>query len=214
MERVFAQMGFFVVGVLVVCGVLLPVVPTVAFTFDVHPHQEECFFEDVQLNAVLSMEFQVIKGGFLDIDVHVFAPSMLLIYQRDRETEGQFSTHAQEAGEYRFCFSNRMSTLTPKVVSLVTDVKNPDVEQNKPSLKEHLSPLDAALNQLQAGVEHVKSEQSAMRLREEAHRNTSESTNTRVLWWSIFEAVCLVVISVWQVWSIRKFFEVKRHGSV
>lgn len=38
----------------------------------------------------------------------------------------------------------------------------------------------------------------------------NESTNARVLWWSIFEALVLVAMSAWQVYYLRRFFEVKR----
>ena len=36
-------------------------------------------------------------------------------------------------------------------------------------------------------------------MRERTHRNTSESTNARVLWWSLIEAAALVAMSVLQV---------------
>ncbi|GAM19236.1 hypothetical protein SAMD00019534_024110, partial [Acytostelium subglobosum LB1] len=41
-------------------------------------------------------------------------------------------------------------------------------------------------------------------------KKASESTNSRVLWWSIFEAFILVVMSLWQIYYLRRFFEVKR----
>jgi hypothetical protein len=46
-------------------------------------------------------------------------------------------------------------------------------------------------------------------MRERSHRNTSESTNARVLWWSILEAVVLVLLAVFQVFYLRQFFEQK-----
>ncbi|KAJ3334290.1 p24 complex component [Gonapodya sp. JEL0774] len=38
----------------------------------------------------------------------------------------------------------------------------------------------------------------------------AESTNTRVLVWSLAETALLVSVCVWQVWYLRRFFEVKR----
>eukprot|EP00041_Stephanoeca_diplocostata_P032065 m.1016190 g.1016190 ORF g.1016190 m.1016190 type:complete len:64 (-) comp24078_c0_seq9:3015-3206(-) len=35
------------------------------------------------------------------------------------------------------------------------------------------------------------------------------STNSRVVWWSFFEAVVLVVMSVGQVYYLNRFFEVR-----
>lgn len=37
-----------------------------------------------------------------------------------------------------------------------------------------------------------------------------EDTNTRVLWWSIFQVVVLVSVSVFQVIYLRRFVDVKR----
>lgn len=47
-------------------------------------------------------------------------------------------------------------------------------------------------------------------LRERVHRNTAESTNARVKWWSVFQLGVLVVNCVFQVFYLKRFFEVKR----
>jgi len=168
--------------------------------------RKSVFFEDLEISDLITVEYQVIKGGFLDVDVNIYSPMGNVLYARERDTEGRFSWHAAEKGEHKLCFSNRMSTLTPKVVSLVTTRAQ---KETQPA-SAHLTPLEDAFRTLQAGVEHVKSEQHAFRLREQAHRNTSESTNASVLWCTFLEALVLIAISLWQVYNIRNFFEVKR----
>lgn len=37
----------------------------------IEPHEEECFFERAQQGSKLGLMFEVIEGGFLDIDVKV-----------------------------------------------------------------------------------------------------------------------------------------------
>lgn len=54
----------------------------------------------------------------------------------------------------------------------------------------------------------VKDEQSFIVLRERVHRNTAESTNARVKWWSIFQLAVLIGEGVFQVWWLKRFFEV------
>lgn len=56
----------------------------------------------------------------------------------------------------------------------------------------------------------VKDEQSYIVLRERTHRNTAESTNSRVKWWNLFVIGVVIGESVFQVWWLRRFFEVKR----
>ena len=48
-------------------------------------------------------------------------------------------------------------------------------------------------------------------MREEQHRSTVANTNSKVLWWTCFEAVILVGMACWQILYIRTFFEVKRY---
>lgn len=58
-------------------------------------------------------------------------------------------------------------------------------------------------------LDQVKDEQSYLVLRERTHRNTAESTNTRVKWWSVFQLGTVVGVGLFQVWWLRRFFEVK-----
>jgi len=55
----------------------------------------------------------------------------------------------------------------------------------------------------------VKDEQSYIIVRERTHRNTAESTNARVKWWSIFQLGVLIGEGVFQVWWLKRFFEVR-----
>jgi p24 family protein beta-1 len=57
-------------------------------------------------------------------------------------------------------------------------------------------------------VAQVKDEQQYIVVRERTHRNTAESTNSRVKWWSIFQMLVLVGEGIFQVWWLKRFFEV------
>lgn len=52
----------------------------------------------------------------------------------------------------------------------------------------------------------VKDEQGYIVVRERTHRNTAESTNARVKWWSIFQLGVLLGEGVFQVWWLKRFF--------
>eukprot|EP01112_Ceratiomyxa_fruticulosa_P014170 TRINITY_DN403_c0_g1_i2.p1 TRINITY_DN403_c0_g1~~TRINITY_DN403_c0_g1_i2.p1 ORF type:complete len:207 (+),score=42.19 TRINITY_DN403_c0_g1_i2:192-812(+) len=184
------------------------VIPSHSFMTTVDATKEECFYEDIPQGAPVNVMFQVISGGFLDIDLRIQAPDQRIIYEGTRESEGKYTFNTYSAGVYSFCFSNRMSTLTPKVVSFLITVDG-GVRRDI-AKKADFTPLEASINQLSEAISAVVAEQEYMRLREMAHRNTSESTNARVMWWSIFEALMLVAMSVWQVYYLRRFFEVKR----
>ena len=62
----------------------------------------------------IGLTFEVIEGGFLDIDVRVLGPEQEEIITRERESNGKITFAAAKTGAYHYCFSNKMSTMTPK----------------------------------------------------------------------------------------------------
>ena len=64
------------------------------------------------------------------------------------------------------------------------------------------------MRQLSELLAQVKDEQSYIVVRERTHRNTAESTNGRVKWWSIFQLGVLIGEGIFQVWWLKRFFEV------
>lgn len=64
----------------------------------------------------------MIEGGFLDIDVRVTGPDHEEIISRERESNGKITFAAAKMGAYTYCFSNKMSTMTPKGVMFSMDI--------------------------------------------------------------------------------------------
>eukprot|EP01120_Amphizonella_sp_Union-15-10_P015470 TRINITY_DN7973_c0_g1_i1.p1 TRINITY_DN7973_c0_g1~~TRINITY_DN7973_c0_g1_i1.p1 ORF type:complete len:209 (+),score=34.75 TRINITY_DN7973_c0_g1_i1:78-704(+) len=182
------------------------------FIFQVEPHEEICWKQKVEQHDSVAVLFKVIKGGFLDIDIVIWSPENKEVYQNVRETEGHYTFRAEVTGSYVFCFSNRMSTLTSKVVSfevnVVDDIQN-QIDQD--FLKdEHVDPLLEQAMQITELLHSVQAEQRYTRMRDIAHTNTNESTHARVLWWSIFESIVLITMSFWQVYYLKRYFEDQR----
>ena len=57
------------------------------------------------------------------------------------------------------------------------------------------------------GLQSVKDEQEYIVLRERVHRNTAESTNDRVKWWSIIQAIVLFAVVAWQIYYLKVFIQ-------
>lgn len=182
-----------------------------AFSFNVDATTEECFYEDVQVGQTIGIMFQVTQGGFLDIDIQLKAPDNRIVYNAEKQTEGKYSFVAHVDGEYSFCFSNRMSTLTPKVVSFVVTLGD-EPSQPKGPRPADLNPLESVVQILSEGVRAMYGDQEYMKMREKVHRNTNESTNSRVIWWSFFEVASLAALSLWEIYYVKRLFEIKRVG--
>eukprot|EP00792_Barthelona_sp_PAP020_P005108 TRINITY_DN2500_c0_g1_i1.p1 TRINITY_DN2500_c0_g1~~TRINITY_DN2500_c0_g1_i1.p1 ORF type:complete len:215 (-),score=61.70 TRINITY_DN2500_c0_g1_i1:59-661(-) len=185
---------------------------SLALTFRVEPNREECFYEDVTAGTKVSGTYQVAQGGLLDIDVRVWSPEESMIYAADRRHDGEFSFTAVTPGTYRFCFGNHMSKMTPKLVQF--HLHNDDDHTKGGFAKDSdLTPLEQSVINLRDELRAITEEQQYMKARERRHRNTTESTNARVLWYSFLEAIVLVCVSLWQIFYLRRMFE-KRRTSV
>ena len=62
------------------------------------------------------------EGGFLDIDFNIVGPSGQSVESGQRVSNGKYAFKADQDGVYTYCFSNKMSTMTPKIVMFNTDV--------------------------------------------------------------------------------------------
>nr|CAD2122922.1 unnamed protein product [Meloidogyne enterolobii] len=80
----------------------------------------------------------------------------------------------------------------------------------KIAAKDKLNDLQLRVRQLLDQVEQITKEQNYQRYREERFRQTSEGTNSRVLWWSAGQTIVLLLTGWWQIRHLRGFFEAKK----
>ncbi|EFA05452.1 transmembrane emp24 domain-containing protein 2 [Tribolium castaneum] len=181
---------------------------TSAYFITVDAHAEECFFDKVEAGTKMGLTFEIAEGGFLDIDVRIVGPDDKVIYQGERETSGKYTFSAHTAGTYTYCFSNKMSTMTPKVVMFNMAIgEGPKAEHQE---GDSTNKLEDMIRELSASLTGVKQEQEYMQVRDRIHRSINENTNSRVVMWSFFEALILVAMTLGQVYYLKRFFEVRR----
>lgn len=93
----------------------------------------------------LGLTFEVAEGGFLDIDFNIVGPSGQTVESGQRVSNGKYAFKADQDGVYTYCFSNKMSTMTPKIVMFNTDVGDqPTLDQGHPDSK-HLLLIPVSL---------------------------------------------------------------------
>jgi len=182
---------------------------SLAYFVTVDANAEECFFDKVSAGTKMGLTFEVAEGGFLDIDVRIVGPDGKQIYAGERESNGKYTFAAHMDGSYTYCFSNKMSTMTPKIVMFTMDIGDAPKDEASES-EAHHSKLEEMIKELSTSLMGVKHEQDYMEVRERIHRSINDSTNQRVVLWSVFEAVVLVAMTVGQVYYLKRFFEVRR----
>lgn len=171
---------------------------------EVAASKKECFFEDLHINDQMTVTYQVGGGGHLDIDFWLADPDNHALGKHIKQSTGSVSITAKKDGRHEYCFSNQMSAVADKLVSFnvhgVIYVGEDDT----------IAPVEREIRDLANGLKSVKDEQEYIVVRERRHRNTAESTNSRVKWWSILQAILVFSVVAWQVYYLKSFFEVKR----
>lgn len=168
-----------------------------------------CFFEHMNKGDEFAVSFQFgdrdpssehqLSGDFI-----VYGPDKKEILKVLRDvSHGDISLNIPYDGQYQYCFLNENSNVETKDVTfnihgtVYVDLDNPDSDT-----------LDSAIRHLNKLVHEVKNEQGYIVIRERTHRNTAESTNDRVKWWSIFQLGVVVANSIFQIFYLKRFFEV------
>ncbi|KAL5614362.1 hypothetical protein BROUX41_004468 [Berkeleyomyces rouxiae] len=173
-------------------------------------HDRECFHEELHKDDRMTVTFQVGdrqfgSAGNLDIDFWVTNPMGQYETFEKSVSNGDFSFDAKFDGRYVYCFGNEHWGANTKEVSFnvhgIVYVSEADIEAD---------PLETEVRHLSELLAQVKDEQSYIVVRERTHRNTAESTNGRVKWWNLFVIIVVIGESLFQVWWLRRFFEVKR----
>ncbi|KAJ5071173.1 transmembrane emp24 domain-containing protein a [Anaeramoeba ignava] len=177
--------------------------------FTVPAGKKECFYDDAKKEEIITIQFQVIRGGDKDIDLSISSPNNDLVYTGLREVEGKYSFVAKMDGQYAFCFDNSMSSVTQKEINTNIQIGKL-TKDSELAKKEDLTPLEKGILNLEERLISISEEQKYFKVRERVHRDTAESSNARVLWWSFFKTLLIVGMSVGQIYFLRRFFEVKR----
>ncbi|KAE8134477.1 suppressor/enhancer of lin-12 protein 9 precursor [Aspergillus bombycis] len=181
-----------------------------AHTIQLKAHSRECYHESLHKDDKMTVSFQVGDrefggSGNLEIDFWVEDPLNNRQYYKQAISSEDYSFVAHADGKYVYCFSNEGWTSNSKEVSFnvhgIVYVPESEMPQD---------PLEVEVRRLSEALAQVKDEQSYIVVRERVHRNTAESTNARVKWWSIFQLAVLIGEGIFQVWWLKRFFEVKR----
>lgn len=138
-------------------------------------------------------------------------PDNKAIHSEERASSGKYTFAAHMDGNYQYCFGNKMSTMTPKVVMFSMDIGDaPKTDEELKAQDANHNKLEEQIKELSGGLTAVKHEQEYMAVRDRIHRSINESTNSRVVLWAFFEALVLVAMTLGQVYYLKRFFEVRR----
>ncbi len=196
-----------------------------ALFFHLTEGQRRCFIEEVPEETLVQATYKsldhqltLVGGGEPTIiRFDVLDPNGGTLLSRDAEADGHFGFTSAMGGEHLICISTTTKSLNGQVrtfrFSLAMDYGEAATDYTEIAQREHLSAIEVEIRKLNDKIRGVRGEQSYQREREEAFRNTSESTNARVMWWSILQTIVLLVSGVWQIDRLKRFFRDKARTS-
>lgn len=174
----------------------------------------ECFHEKVTKGVKLGFSFEVIEGGFYDVDITITNPNNAIVYQDDKTSSGKFTFEADMDGKFQFCFSNMKSSKSPK--TLMFDIARSDSGRSKMSEGDKAEPneetlkLQEMIGTLLQATTSSRHDVRYLTARDKVHRQINEDSNSRILWWSAVEFLLLLSVTLGQVWYLKRFFETRR----
>eukprot|EP01113_Clastostelium_recurvatum_P019814 TRINITY_DN2345_c0_g1_i1.p1 TRINITY_DN2345_c0_g1~~TRINITY_DN2345_c0_g1_i1.p1 ORF type:complete len:222 (-),score=46.01 TRINITY_DN2345_c0_g1_i1:62-727(-) len=198
--------------------------------FEVKVNQRRCIQEEIREHQLVTGSYEVSDklsrnaaypyeqiSRALQMAFSVEDPKGTIVFQNLDAKAGTFGfTGADEAGLYNFCFKDSQRPGAPTMqipsrtvsVSLKTGNEGPDYAEI--AKKDNLQPLELELRKIEDSVDRIKDEMLIAKNREEAMRDTNESTNSRVAWLTVFCFAVLAGSTVWQILYLKKYFQQKK----
>ncbi|XP_064630455.1 transmembrane emp24 domain-containing protein 9-like isoform X2 [Lineus longissimus] len=193
-----------------------------ALYFHIGETEKKCFIEEIPEETMVVGHYKVLMYdpqakdyvmSYLGMHVEVLDPSSKAILSRTYAAEGRFTFTSHSSGEHTVCLHSNSSAWFgggQLRVHLDVQVGEHANDYQQIAAKDKLNELQLRVRQLLDQVEQITKEQNYQRYREERFRQTSESTNQRVLWWSIAQTVILLITGFWQMRHLKSFFEAKK----
>lgn len=202
-------MGALRFSALVICLVVC----AEAVMFNLHPNTEKCLKEDMQAHQLVIGEYEVSDAPGQVINYIVKDTKGQTLAQKEHITKGKFTFTAEVYDTYEICFKSKVPAHQRGIVQEVSLTTKKGVEtKNYEGIGEaaKLKPLEVDLKRLEDLTDSIVRDFALMRKREEEMRDTNESTNSRVLFFSIFSMCCLLGFASWQVLYLRRYFKAKK----
>ncbi|KAI8388879.1 emp24/gp25L/p24 family/GOLD-domain-containing protein [Radiomyces spectabilis] len=140
------------------------------------------------------------------------------VYGRHSKYTGEFRNafDTRSDGVVSICFTNQLqegfneAPQYTRTIELEFNVGAEALDLKQIASSEKLGPLEIELRRLESIVKSIVGQMDYLKRREERMRDTNESTNERVKWFSLLSLFTLISLGVWQILYLRSFFRRKR----
>ncbi|KAK6478990.1 UNVERIFIED_CONTAM: hypothetical protein FKN15_003313 [Acipenser sinensis] len=185
-----------------------------SISFYLPVNSRKCLREEIHKDVLVTGEYEVSEQPNTKTNLKITDSSGHLLYSKEDSSKGKFAFTTEDYDMFEVCFESKFPMGTGRVPDqlVILDMKHGVEAKNYEEIAkvEKLKPLEVELRRLEDLSESIVNDFAYMKKREEEMRDTNESTNTRVLYFSIFSMCCLIGLATWQVFYLRRFFKAKK----
>ncbi|XP_029454265.1 transmembrane emp24 domain-containing protein 10 [Rhinatrema bivittatum] len=185
-----------------------------AISFHLPANGRKCLREEIHKNVLVTGEYELSERPAGRTNLRITDSAGHILYSKEDASKGKFAFTTEEYDMFEVCFESKLPVGTGRTPDqlVILDMKHGVEAQNYEELAkvEKLKPLEVELRRLEDLSESIVNDFAYMKKREEEMRDTNESTNVRVLYFSIFSMCCLIGLATWQVFYLRRFFKAKK----
>ncbi len=192
-----------------------------ALYFYLEGPQKKCFFEELPKDTLVvgtyrAEEWNPDTTSYTDnpntgiqITVEEVFDNDHRVVNQKGHSNGRFTFTAAESGEHRLCLQTNAGGgwFTKTHVKLHLDLAIGATSKIERADKGKMNDLVQRVKDLENRLLDIKREQVFQREREAEFRDQSESTNARVVRWTIVQLFVLAVTCAWQLTHLRGFFQ-------
>ncbi|KAL2073744.1 hypothetical protein VTL71DRAFT_11070 [Oculimacula yallundae] len=202
-------------------------VPVQSLYFYIEGTTPKCFFEELPKDTLVVGHYSAeefdenakswSKHDQLNILItvdEVFDNDHRVVNQKG-SASGRFTFSAADSGDHKICFTPSshsvnngwLSSLTPLGgVRLTLDLAIGETSQIESTDKGKIQDIVKRVKDLNGRLQDIRREQVFQREREAEFRDQSETTNARVVRWTLLQLVVLGITCAWQLSHLRSFF--------
>ncbi|KAK4467616.1 hypothetical protein MN116_008560 [Schistosoma mekongi] len=175
-----------------------------SLTFELEDRSSQCFYEEFANGSAFILEFSVLSGGNYDVDMTLTDPNNVIVKSDSRLYSDTVSVDDTVEGVYKACFSNDFSSVSHKVVSMTWRNSSDSSEDTAvPYGNTHISD---SLHNLYSIVLKATSQQFENRVYLSRSYSSAIFLHNRVLYWSLGQAIVIVIFGICQILVLRSFF--------
>lgn len=181
--------------------------------FHLKPGASRCIKEEIRQDVLIVGDFEVTEHEGQKVDYVVTDSKGHILSQNQNVGKGKFTFITEVYDMFEVCFSSRLPPhLRGHQHEVYLVIKRGVEAKSYEGIGEaaKLKPMEVELKRLEDLSESIVQDFVQMRQREKEMRDTNESTNSRVLYFSIFSMCCLLGLATWQVLYLRRFFKAKK----